>query len=168
MSLPKFEVQGSLFESLEWAAADLFDDKDKYKVFARKIWPLLASCREELAECYEPGNGRPGIEPVVLLGVLIFQFFGTCAGSASGRVSEISSGLEAGFKSEDRGRRIPPDKLGAFPATFGGSWKERLGAAGRVGGIRTRRFNRQAFPATLGLDAYSGSSRSAERPGMYA
>jgi len=28
MSLPKFEVQGSLFESLEWAAADLFDDKD--------------------------------------------------------------------------------------------------------------------------------------------
>lgn len=30
--------------------------------------------REELAECYEPGNGRPGIEPVVLLGVLIFQF----------------------------------------------------------------------------------------------
>ena len=41
MSLPKFEVQGSLFESLEWAAADLFDDKDKYKVFARKIWPLL-------------------------------------------------------------------------------------------------------------------------------
>ena len=68
MSLPKFEVQGSLFESLEWAAADLFDDKDKYKVFARKIWPLLASCREELAECYEPGNGRPGIEQVVLLG----------------------------------------------------------------------------------------------------
>jgi transposase len=27
-----------------------------------------------LAECYEPENGRPGIEPVVLLGVLIFQF----------------------------------------------------------------------------------------------
>ena len=74
MSLPKFEVQGSLFESLEWAAADLFDDQDKYKVFAKKIWPLLASCREELAECYEAGNGRPGIEPVVLLGVLIIQF----------------------------------------------------------------------------------------------
>jgi hypothetical protein len=93
MSLPKFEVQGSLFESLEWAAADLFDDKDKYKVFARKIWPLLASCREELAECYEPGNGRPGIEPVVLLGVLIFRFFGTCTGSASGRAELDLSGL---------------------------------------------------------------------------
>src|SRR5258708_12476474 len=25
-------------------------------------------------ECYEVANGRPGVEPVVLLGVLIFQF----------------------------------------------------------------------------------------------
>ena len=42
MSLPKFDVQGSLFESLGSIAADLFDDKDKYKLFARKVWPLLA------------------------------------------------------------------------------------------------------------------------------
>jgi hypothetical protein len=74
MSLPTFDVQGSLFESLGSIAADLFDHKDKYKVFATKIWPLLASQRTELAECYELDNGRPGIEPVVLLGVLIFQF----------------------------------------------------------------------------------------------
>jgi transposase len=74
MSLPKFDTQGSLFESLGSIAADLFDKKDKYKLFATKIWPLLARHRGELAQCYEPGNGRPGIEPVVLLGVLIFQF----------------------------------------------------------------------------------------------
>ena len=37
---------------------------------------MLDACPElqELAQCYQPGNGRPGIEPVVLLGVLIFQF----------------------------------------------------------------------------------------------
>ena len=74
MSLPAFDVQGSLFESLGSIAVDLFDEKDKYKLFATKIWPLLAGYREELAQCYEPENGRPGIEPVVLLGVLIFQF----------------------------------------------------------------------------------------------
>ncbi len=73
-SLPKGDLQGFLFESLGSIAADLFDQKDKYKLFARKVWPLLAGCREELAQCYEPENGRPGIEPVVLLGVLIFQF----------------------------------------------------------------------------------------------
>ena len=74
MSLPKFDLQGFLFESLGLIAPDLFDEKDKYKLFATKVWPLLAGCREELAQCYEPENGRPGIEPVVLLGVLIFQF----------------------------------------------------------------------------------------------
>jgi Transposase DDE domain/Transposase domain (DUF772) len=74
MSLPKFEVQGSLFESLGSIAADLFDETDKYRLFARKVWPLLAARREELAQCYQPDNGRPGLEPVVLLGVLIFQF----------------------------------------------------------------------------------------------
>jgi transposase len=74
MSLPKFDLQGFLFESLESIAPDLFGEKDKYKLFAKKVWPLLAGCRDELAQCYEPENGRPGIEPVVLLGVLIFQF----------------------------------------------------------------------------------------------
>lgn len=74
MSLPKFDLQGSLFESLGSIAADLFSDQDKYKLFATKIWPLLAKSREELAACYVLDNGRPGVEPVVLLGVLIFQF----------------------------------------------------------------------------------------------
>jgi Transposase DDE domain/Transposase domain (DUF772) len=74
MSLPQFEVQGSLFESLGAIAPDLFRDNDKYKLFAQKIWPLLAECRGELEECYRNETGRPGVEPVVLLGVLIFQF----------------------------------------------------------------------------------------------
>jgi len=74
MSLPKFETQGSLFESLGSLAANLFSDQDRYKLFATKIWPLLARSREELAGCYVLDNGRPSVEPVVLLGVLIFQF----------------------------------------------------------------------------------------------
>ena len=74
MSLPQFDVQGSLFESLGAIAPDLFADNDKYKLFAKKIWPVLASCREQLLDCYDSENGRPGIEPIVLLGVLIFQF----------------------------------------------------------------------------------------------
>jgi hypothetical protein len=74
MSLPQFDVQGSLFESLGAIAPELFGDKDKYKLFAQKVWPVLAQSREQLAECYQADNGRPGVEPVVLLGVLIFQF----------------------------------------------------------------------------------------------
>src|ERR1700740_2119941 len=74
MSLPQFDVQGSLFESWGAIAPDLFTDNDRYKLFAQKVWPVLASCREQLLECYDSENGRPGVEPVVLLGVLIFQF----------------------------------------------------------------------------------------------
>ena len=43
MSLPKFDLQGFLFESLGSIAPDLFDEKDKYKLFATKVWPLLAA-----------------------------------------------------------------------------------------------------------------------------
>src|SRR5947209_3439212 len=74
MSLPQFDVQGSLFESLGSIAPALFGDQDKYQLFAKKVWPVLARCREQLEECYTRDNGRPGVEPVVLLGVLIFQF----------------------------------------------------------------------------------------------
>ena len=41
MGLPKFETQGSLFESLGSIAPQLFDNHDRYKLFAVKIWPLL-------------------------------------------------------------------------------------------------------------------------------
>lgn len=74
MGLPKFDVQGSLFEGLGSIAATLFSDQDRYKRFALQVWPLVAKGRAELEACYVLENGRPGIEPVVLLGVLILQF----------------------------------------------------------------------------------------------
>ena len=63
-----------MFESLGAIAPELFADNDKYKLFAKKVWPVLAQCWEQLAQCYQADNGRPGVEPVVLLGVLILQF----------------------------------------------------------------------------------------------
>lgn len=74
MSLPIFDTQGTLFGSLASVGAPLFEDADRFKLFAQKIWPLLAAARPTLAECYDTGNGRPALEPVVMLGVLIFQF----------------------------------------------------------------------------------------------
>ena len=65
MSLPQFDVQGSLFASLGAIAPELFADNDRYKLFPKKIWPVLASCREELMECYHAESGPPGVEPVV-------------------------------------------------------------------------------------------------------
>jgi transposase len=74
MSLPQFDPPGSSFEDVGSIAPALFDDQNKYLLFAQKVWPVLVGCREQLAECYASDNGRPAVEPVVLLGVLIFQF----------------------------------------------------------------------------------------------
>jgi hypothetical protein len=74
MSLPNLNTQGSLFGSVGMAAPGLFSETDRYQLFARKIWPLLAGKRRELESCYSATNGRAAIEPVVLLGVLVLQF----------------------------------------------------------------------------------------------
>ena len=60
MGLPKFETQGSLFESLGSIAPQLFDNHDRYKLFALKIWPLLSGCREELAHAMIRATGDLG------------------------------------------------------------------------------------------------------------
>src|SRR5689334_528109 len=96
MSLPQFDVQGSLFESLGSIAPQLFSDQDRYQLFAKKVWPVLARCREQLAECYAGDNGRPGIEPVVLLGVLIFQFHRAGTRPPSRRDGQVPLRLETG------------------------------------------------------------------------
>jgi hypothetical protein len=70
MSLPQFDRQGSSLEDVGSIVPALFDDQNKYQLFAQKVWPVLVGCREQLAECYASDNGRPAVEPVVLLGVL--------------------------------------------------------------------------------------------------
>jgi hypothetical protein len=62
--LPEFEVQGRCFESLGAIAPELFGEKDKYKLFAKKVWPVLAQCQEQLTECYQADNGRPGVDRI--------------------------------------------------------------------------------------------------------
>jgi Transposase DDE domain/Transposase domain (DUF772) len=74
MSLPAMDAQPTLFGSIPSIAAELFGEDDRYRLFARKVWPVLAGTRSVLEKCYCTDNGRPGIEPVLLMGVLLLQF----------------------------------------------------------------------------------------------
>jgi transposase len=74
MSLPQFDAQRPSLEDVGSIVPALFDGQNKYQLFAQKVWPVLVGCREQLAECYTRDDGRPAVEPVVLLGVLILQF----------------------------------------------------------------------------------------------
>jgi hypothetical protein len=59
MSLPSFDTQATLFGSVASVIPGLFSETDRYKLFAQKIWPVLAAKREALEACYVAHNGRP-------------------------------------------------------------------------------------------------------------
>lgn len=73
MSLPNFDSQTSLFSTAA-LSGQLFAADDRFAIFARVIYPLLAGARGQLAKAYCADNGRPAVEPVLLLGVSLLQF----------------------------------------------------------------------------------------------
>lgn len=72
MSLPTFSTQSELF-STAGLSASLFAQTDRYRLFAKLVYPPLAKARGALEKCYCPENGRAAIEPVLMLGVSILQ-----------------------------------------------------------------------------------------------
>jgi transposase len=72
MSLPAFSTQSELF-STAGLSAKLFSQGDRYRLFAKLVYPKLAQARPVLEECYCAENGRTAIEPVLMLGVSILQ-----------------------------------------------------------------------------------------------
>jgi hypothetical protein len=73
MSLPDFKPQVQLFGIYGPAGLELAPE-DRYRLFAEKVYPLLVGARPELEKCYCQENGRPSVEPVLVLGVTLLQF----------------------------------------------------------------------------------------------
>lgn len=73
MSLPNFSTQAELF-STAGLSASLFAETDRYRLFARLVYPRLAGARAALEQCYCSENGRVALEPVLMLGTSILQF----------------------------------------------------------------------------------------------
>jgi hypothetical protein len=73
MSLPDFKPQTQLFGIYGPAGLELAPG-DRYRLFAEKIYLLLVGARGELEKCYCRDNGRPSVEPVLVLGVTLLQF----------------------------------------------------------------------------------------------
>jgi transposase len=73
MSLVALDAQSEFFSTAA-VAGSLFAPTDRYRLLAEKIYPLLLRAREAVAGSYCPDNGRPGIEPVWLLGTTLLQF----------------------------------------------------------------------------------------------
>jgi transposase len=72
MISPYFTVQDQLFIP---GPAFLLAPTDRYRLFARQVLPQIQKTRLLLSQCYCAQNGRPGVEPVLLLALLVLQFW---------------------------------------------------------------------------------------------
>ena len=72
MSLPTFSTQSELF-STAGLSASLFPERDRYRLFAKRVYSPLVRARPALEKCYCPENGRTALEPVLMLGVSLLQ-----------------------------------------------------------------------------------------------
>ncbi len=71
--IPKnFTAQDQLFIP---GPALLLGSNDKYRLFAQVVLPKLQLARPVLAQCYCLNNGRPGVEPILLLALSVLQFW---------------------------------------------------------------------------------------------
>ncbi len=73
MSLPVFSTQAELF-STAGLSASLFAPTDRYRLFARVVFPRLVAARAVLEGCYCLENGRVALEPVLMLGTSLLQY----------------------------------------------------------------------------------------------
>ena len=73
MSLPDFSRQMPIF-GVQNLLGTAFDPDDRFRLFAQIVYPRLVAARPALESCYCLDNGRPGVEPVLLLGISILQF----------------------------------------------------------------------------------------------
>ena len=73
MSLPDFSTQAELF-STAGLSASMFAPTDRYRLFAKVVYPRLVAARATLEKCYCLENGRVALEPVLMLGTSILQY----------------------------------------------------------------------------------------------
>jgi hypothetical protein len=72
MITPGFRAQDQLFIP---GPALALAEHDRYRLFASTVMPLLIQTRPVLAQAYCQDNGRPPVDPALLLGVTLLQFW---------------------------------------------------------------------------------------------
>src|SRR5262244_2356667 len=73
MSVKLVDSQRSFYHA-DYLCAELFGSANRYRLFREKILPKLFSLRSQLDVLYCENNGRPAIDPVLLVGVTLLQF----------------------------------------------------------------------------------------------
>ena len=113
MSLPELSPQMPLF-SFEQFLADQLPEDDPYRLFGERIYPLLVVARPQLAEAYCHDNGRPGLEPVLLMGVSILQYMYRLSDRAAAETLKYHTGWKVALHREVDLESFDPSTLTYF------------------------------------------------------
>ncbi len=163
MSLPQAKVQRTLFDVPVLAEGLFASPSDRYRLFREKVMPTLWGKREELAGLYCQDNGRPGIEPVLMMAVSLLQFMD----KAPDRKAEENARLHLGWKYaldvEIGWQGFDHSSLGKFRDRLLANGAERIGFDALLEALReeglVKNRSRQRLDSTHVLGAVARMSR---------
>jgi len=162
MSLPVFDPQTHLF-GLQSRSRDVFSETDCYRLFAQKIYPLLVESRPKLEAGYCLTNGRPGVEPVLLLGVSVLQFLERVPDRQAVELVKYHIGWKHALNQELDGEVFDPTVLVRFRERLVEHQQGRVAFEAVLGGLEqaglVRQKGKQRLDSThvLGLVARMGT-----------
>ena len=163
MSLPTEKRQGSLFDVPVLAAGLFVNPADRYRLFREKVMPALWAKREELAALYCEDNGRPGIEPVLMLAVSLLQFMEKIPDRKAEEHVRLHLGWKYALDVELGYEGFDHSSLGKFRDRLLAETAERIGFDALLDGLRkaglVKNRNRQRLDSTHVLGAVARMSR---------
>lgn len=126
MSVPPVKAQKTFFDT-SVVAEPLFSPTHRYRLFRERIFPKLWEMRGQLLALYCQDNGRPAIEPVVMLGATYLQYMEKVPDRAAAENVQLHIGWKYAL-----GLEID---YGGFDASSLVTFRERLvqGGAERLG-----------------------------------
>ena len=163
MSLTRPKVQRTLFDVPVLTGGLFAEPADRYRLFREKVMPALWGKREELATLYCEDNGRPGLEPVLMLAVGLLQFMEKVPDRKAEEHVRLHLGwkyaldLELGYEGFDH------SSLGKFRSRLLDGEAERIGFDALLDGLReaglVKKRSRQRLDSTHVLGAVARMSR---------
>lgn len=94
--------------------------------FAQRIYPLLQRLRSELDSLYQGDNGRPPIDPVRMLGVIILQFLERLPDRQAAQAMQYDTRWRLALHLQEGQCACDPSLLSVFRSRLLASEKERL------------------------------------------
>jgi transposase len=163
MSVPLPKVQRTLFDVPVLAGGLFANPADRYRLFREQVMPALWAKREALVGLYCCDNGRPAIEPVLMLAVGLLQFMESVPDRKAEEHVRLHLGWKYALDVELGYEGFDHSSLGKFRDRLLAGQAERIGFDALLDALReaglVKKRSRQRLDSTHVLGAVAKMSR---------